>query len=309
MKANTPTLFPNVKVATKVIDYAAAKSDTLPAPLLQYHARIVQLEESNYTISTAQGQAMSFLAQLLGAKRVLEIGVYCGFSSMVWSHAVGPEGKVTGLEVEPEYAAAARAGYAEVGVHNAEVIVGDALETLAGLDPDEPYDLVFIDAQKTGYPQYLATLLAKSAPGTARRLVRAGGLIVADNVLRRGLVADASADNPEAEGGPRNYRVVRRTTEYSVRRECCHRIGKAFPFSPLMIASTRAEGLSRYAQFVLRVPAWRFATIAVPRLLPTDVCRRWLATEEEGGAAVPTDGHHAQSTCDELTKRGIRFIA
>ncbi|KAL1901984.1 hypothetical protein Sste5346_001690 [Sporothrix stenoceras] len=215
MKANVPSLFPNVKVATRVIEYAAAKSSVLPEPLLKYHAQILELEHANLTISTYQAQALSFLAQLSGARRVLEVGVFRGFSSMVWSHAVGPSGKVTGLEFSPEYAEAARKGFAQVGVENAEVIVGDAIETLDALDPEEPYDLIFIDAQKSGYPTYLQTILKKSQPGAARRLLRPGGLIVADNVLRRGLVADDSDDNPEAakeaaliaEGG--SYRTVK----------------------------------------------------------------------------------------------------
>lgn len=114
------------------------------------------------------------------------------------SHAVGPTGKVTGLEYSPEYAEAARKGFEQVGVTNAEVIVGDGLETLDTLDPEEPYDLIFLDAQKSGYPTYLQQILKKSQPGAARRLLRPGGLIVADNVLRRGLVADDSDDNPEA---------------------------------------------------------------------------------------------------------------
>ncbi|CAK7211772.1 hypothetical protein SBRCBS47491_001229 [Sporothrix bragantina] len=198
MKANAPSLFSNIKVATRVIEYAASKSSVLPEPLLRYHAQILELERANLTISTYQAQALSFLAQTAGARRVLEIGVFRGFSSMVWSHAVGPNGKVTGLEFLPEYAEAARKGFEQVGVTNAEVIVGDAIETLDALDPDEPYDLIFIDAQKTGYPTYLETILRKSAPGAARRLLRPGGLIVADNVLRRGLVADDSSDNPEA---------------------------------------------------------------------------------------------------------------
>jgi predicted O-methyltransferase YrrM len=70
---------------------------------------------------------------------------------------------------------------------------------LKDVSPDEPYDLVFIDAQKSGYPSYLATILAKSQPGQAKRLLRPGGLIVADNVLRRGIVADDSEGNPHVE--------------------------------------------------------------------------------------------------------------
>jgi predicted O-methyltransferase YrrM len=70
--------------------------------------------------------------------------------------------------------------------------------SLPTLNPDEPYDIIFIDAQKSGYPNYLASILKKSQPGASNRLLRPGGLIIADNVLRRGLVADESDDNPNA---------------------------------------------------------------------------------------------------------------
>lgn len=67
------------------------------------------------------------------------------------------------------------------------------------LNNAEPYDLIFIDAQKSGYPAYLEHILAQSAPGGKNRLLRPGGLIVGDNVLRRAIVADDSVDNPAAE--------------------------------------------------------------------------------------------------------------
>lgn len=67
---------------------------------------------------------------------------------------------------------------------------------LSTLKPEEPYDLIFIDAQKSGYPNYLRDILAGSQPGSATRLLRPGGIIIADNVLRRALVADGSEDNP-----------------------------------------------------------------------------------------------------------------
>jgi predicted O-methyltransferase YrrM len=71
--------------------------------------------------------------------------------------------------------------------------------SLPALQPEKPYDLIFIDAQKSGYPEYLRQILANSQPGSSSRLLRKGGLIVADNVLRRGLVADDSEANPWAK--------------------------------------------------------------------------------------------------------------
>ena len=79
------------------------------------------------------------------------------------------------------------------------VDIGSLDKSLKTLPIDEPYDFIFIDAQKSGYPSYLATILARSQPGAAQRLLRPGGLIVADNVLRRAIVADESDDNPWVE--------------------------------------------------------------------------------------------------------------
>lgn len=108
-------------------------------------------------------------------------------------------------------------------------------ESLAKLEPEEPYDLVFIDAQKSGYPSYLADILAKSTPQSASRLLRPGGLIVADNVLRRGLVADDSDDNPWAT----REQKKRNKSEYETVRdlECLRE------FNAAVMGSERLESL------------------------------------------------------------------
>lgn len=72
------------------------------------------------------------------------------------------------------------------------------MNSLPGLSPATPYDLVFLDADKTGYSNYLRVLLARSRPGAAGRLLRPGALILADNVLRRGQVADPALTEPES---------------------------------------------------------------------------------------------------------------
>ncbi|KAJ3491486.1 hypothetical protein NLG97_g5583 [Lecanicillium saksenae] len=209
--ANTNALYSNDNVANSVIDYAATHSDGLPKHVTDYHADIVANHpHREYMISNLQGQFQTFITRAVGAKRVLEIGAFVGYSAMVWANAVGKDGKVTTLEFQAEYAEAARAAFKANGIENVEVIEGDALETLAKLSPDEPYDLIFIDAQKTGYPSYLRTILEKSQPGaTSPRLLREGGLILADNVLRRGLVANDTDENPWASGAK-----VREKSEY-----------------------------------------------------------------------------------------------
>lgn len=199
MKTSTPSLYPNDIVGERVTAYSEERSLPLPREITDYHAHIVATEpHSMYMISNFQAQSNIFLAHTIGARRVLEVGVYVGYSSMVWSHAVGSQGKVVGLEFSPKYAELARDALGARGFRNVEIVEGDAFQTLPNLNPAEPFDLIFIDAQKSGYPVYLQTILDQSQPGSANRLLRPGGLIIADNVLRRGIVADESDDNPHA---------------------------------------------------------------------------------------------------------------
>ncbi|KAI1467865.1 S-adenosyl-L-methionine-dependent methyltransferase [Daldinia caldariorum] len=198
MKAGTTIMYANEKLGERVTKYAEAQSLQLPKPIKDYHARIIEeRSDSNYMISTFQSQALIFFARAIGAKRVLEIGVYVGYSAMIWSHAIGPQGKVTGLEYSEEYAKLAQEAWKKQGYENIDVHVGPAAETLPKLaDVSEPYDIIFIDADKTGYTGYLSQILEMSAPGAKNRLLRPGGIIAADNTLRHGLVADSSSDNP-----------------------------------------------------------------------------------------------------------------
>ncbi|OTA08481.1 O-methyltransferase family protein [Trichoderma parareesei] len=179
--ANKPTtrdLYPTPKVAAEVTAYSERNSTSLPQYLVDYHAWVEQNHpHATYMVSNLQAQSLVFFARAFGAKRILEIGSYVGYSALVWAHAVGQDGKVTGLEFSEDYAKIAR-------------------EALSALKPEEPYDLIFIDAQKSGYPAYLRDILAGSQPASATRLLRPGGIIIADNVLRRGLVADGSEENP-----------------------------------------------------------------------------------------------------------------
>ncbi|UNI17188.1 hypothetical protein JDV02_003561 [Purpureocillium takamizusanense] len=247
MKTSTSTLYPNPRVAERVTAYARQHSTPLPAHIVDYHAWVNENHaRGRYMISDFQGRCHVFLARAVGAARVLEIGVYAGYSALVWAHAVGPAGRVTGLESSREYVDMARRAFERHGVGDVvEVIEGDALETLAKLQPEEPYDLIFIDAQKSGYPSYLRDILAGSPPvaageeekkekkKTASRLLRPGGLIVADNVLRRGLVADDGEDNPWAAG--RAASAAR--SEYETDRDVEH----LREFNDLVAGSERLE--------------------------------------------------------------------
>lgn len=128
--ASTNALYSNDAMAKKVIDYATDHSTGLPKHLVDMHADIANNHpRSQYMISTNQAQCNVFLAHMVGAKRVLEIGTFLGYSALVWAHAVGNDGSVTTLEFSPEYAAAARDNFKKHGADNVRVVEGDALQT------------------------------------------------------------------------------------------------------------------------------------------------------------------------------------
>ncbi|CAG7560137.1 unnamed protein product [Fusarium equiseti] len=219
MKDNSIPLYASPQLGQTVTSYAEHHSTALPKYISDYHAEIsANREDSNYMSSIFQSQFNKFLVKSTGTKRVLEIGVYIGFSALVWADAVGPDGLVTGLEFEPEYADLSKKAFEANGVKNAEIIIGPASESLSKLNPSEPYDLVFIDADKTGYPEYLRQLLELSKPGKPDRLLRPGALIVSDNVLRRGLVADDKAlgDNKLEGDQLKNILAIREFNEMAL---------------------------------------------------------------------------------------------
>jgi len=141
-------------------------------------------------ISPDQGALMTMLARLLGAERAIELGTFTGYSAICIARGLAAGGRLTACELDPERAEAARANFAAAGVADRiEIAVGAAADTLAGLTASSAgaYDLAFIDADKTSYPSYYESCL---------ELLRPGGLIVLDNVLRDGTVLD-----PDDEGG------------------------------------------------------------------------------------------------------------
>jgi predicted O-methyltransferase YrrM len=149
-------------------------------------------------VSPAEGRFLHILARAVGARRILEIGTLGGYSTIWLARALPPGGTVVTLESEPRHAEVARANIARAGLaERVEVQVGRALDTLPGLKG--PFDLVFIDADKRSNPDYLTWALELARPGT---------LIVCDNVVRDGRVADAS-DNPDLDGIRRFFDMLK----------------------------------------------------------------------------------------------------
>ena len=141
-------------------------------------------------VSPAQGAFLHVLARAVRARSILEVGTLGGYSTIWLARALAPVGRLVTLEADAAYAEVARANLERAGLSGVvEVRVGPALETLPGLGG--PFDLVFLDADKDRNPEYLHWALRLSRPGT---------LIVADNVVRGGAVADAASADARVQG-------------------------------------------------------------------------------------------------------------
>lgn len=140
-------------------------------------------------VSPLQGRMLMLLAQIAGAKRILEIGTLGGYSTIWLARALPKDGEVVTLEAEPLHADTARANIERAGFsRTVEIKLGPAAQTLDAMVKDgvRPFDFIFIDADKPGYPAYLDLAIKLSWPGT---------VIVADNMVRGGAVADAESDD------------------------------------------------------------------------------------------------------------------
>jgi predicted O-methyltransferase YrrM len=145
-------------------------------------------------VTRLQGKFLDLLVRIIGARRVLEIGTLGGYSTLWIANALQEGGSVVTLEFEPLHAKVARENIRKAGMADrVDVRVGAAIDTLPALEEAgvAPFDLIFIDADKESYPEYLEWSLKLSRPGT---------LIVADNVVRDGMVADADCHDPRVQG-------------------------------------------------------------------------------------------------------------
>ena len=145
-------------------------------------------------VSPVQGCLLHLLALLVRARRILEIGTLGGYSTIWLARALPDDGHLISLESQPRHAEVARANIARAGLaERVEIRIGRALDTLAALAATgpAPFDMVFIDADKDAYLDYLQWAL---------RLTRSGSLIVADNVVRRGVIPVAGEDGARALG-------------------------------------------------------------------------------------------------------------
>jgi caffeoyl-CoA O-methyltransferase len=151
-------------------------------------------------ISPIQGKLLQLLAAMCNARKILEIGSLAGYSGIWLARALPADGRLVTLEVNPEHAQVVRNSFKKAGVADrSEVRVGKALDLLPQLQSEAPFDLVFIDADKPPYPQYLDWAL---------RLTRPGSIIVADNCIRGGEVFRQPEDEGTAGIAEYNRRIA-----------------------------------------------------------------------------------------------------
>ena len=145
-------------------------------------------------VSPAQGKFLHLLARMISARSILEIGTLGGYSTIWLARALPVDGRVVTLEVNPKHAELSLRNIARAGLANkVDLRLGKALETLPQLEAEGrgPFDLIFIDANKSDMPEYFAWAL---------KLARRGSVIVSDNVVRKGAVLDANSGDPDIQG-------------------------------------------------------------------------------------------------------------
>ena len=153
-------------------------------------------------VAPNQGKLLQLLARMIGARRILEVGTLGGYSTIWLARALPKDGRLISLEYSPVHAEVARANLDRAGLAAmVEVRVGPALDSLPVLaaEKPEPFDLVFIDADKENNPGYFAWAL---------KLTRPGGLIIVDNVVRGGSVIKADSQDPNVLGIRRMYELI-----------------------------------------------------------------------------------------------------
>jgi len=153
-------------------------------------------------VSPAHGKLLHLLAKIRGAHTILEIGTLGGYSTIWLARALPPGGRLITLEADPKHAEAARVNITRAGLAGVvELRLGKALDVLPQLAAENrgPFDLIFIDADKPSTPDYFAWALKLSRPGS---------LIITDNVVRKGALADANSADPSVRGMRRFHEMV-----------------------------------------------------------------------------------------------------
>ena len=175
-----------------IIDYVLATSVREADLLARLRKETASHPKSNFQIPPEQGQLFQILIRMTGARRVVEVGVFTGYSSLAMALALPPDGHIVACDISEEYTRTALRYWSEAGVTGKIDLriapAGDTLDSLIASGESGSFDFAFIDADKTGYPGYYEQCL---------KLIRSGGVIALDNMLSRGRVLDASTQDPD----------------------------------------------------------------------------------------------------------------
>ncbi|HSJ33492.1 MAG TPA: O-methyltransferase [Acidimicrobiia bacterium] len=189
-----------------LLDYLVRHSSSLPDGVERAWEQARELERSSMQISPDQAVLVRLLLRAVGAERVLEIGTFLGLSALVMAEAVGPEGRIVCLDRSEEWTAEARKLWEEGGVsERIELHLGDAHETVRTLEGS--FDAVLIDADKSGYLDYLDQVTPRLRPG---------GLLLVDNTLWYGKVTDPGDISTDTEAIREFNRVLADHSDYEV---------------------------------------------------------------------------------------------
>jgi predicted O-methyltransferase YrrM len=160
-------------------------------------------------VAPNQGKFLQLLARLVRANKILEIGTLGGYSTIWLARALPPEGRLVSLEFSPKHAEVAKSNIQRAGLSDrVQIRVGAALDSLPHIEKEglAPFDFIFIDADKPNNPGYLEWAIKLARPGT---------LIIVDNVVRDGAVADASNTDPAIQGTRKMFASMSRDTRLS----------------------------------------------------------------------------------------------
>jgi predicted O-methyltransferase YrrM len=180
-------------------------TDLLVPPDAALDAALADIETAGLpaiSVAPNQGKFLQLLARIQGARSILEIGTLGGYSTIWLARALPEGGRLITLESDPKHAEIARSNLSRAGLEGiVELRLGRALETLPQIAAEGvgPFDFVFIDADKVNIPEYFAWTL---------KLTRIGGMIVVDNVVRKGAVIDSDSIDPSVQGVRRFYEML-----------------------------------------------------------------------------------------------------
>lgn len=188
MTRTTETVSPELQAY--IVDHTDPVDPVL-AELAEETARLYP-DHKGMQIGAEQGAFTTLLTRVQGARDVVEIGTFTGYSAICFARGLPDDGRLLALDISEEWTSVARRYWERAGVADRiELRIGPALETLRGLPEQEQFDIAFLDADKTGYLDYWEELVPRMRPG---------GLLLADNTLSHGRVVDHDNTEPSVQG-------------------------------------------------------------------------------------------------------------